>query len=258
MSKSSTRKLRSTAALLAAAGLGAGALSACDEMGALQEKKSEQQSETYQQKVTLIEIDLDAGGITMVKGDAGEVSVDRSLQWKNTKPTVREEWDGETLRISAVCPDDDGCSVDYSLRVPESVAVRADTEAGDVSIRDLTKDLDIDSQAGEVNVENATGKVRIHGDSGNITSRGLRSSNVDVQTKSGNITLTFVTAPSSAKAVTDAGAVRIAVPRDGEDGYRVQATTQDGKREVGVDADPDSGRVIVAKVTDGDVTVSYV
>jgi hypothetical protein len=257
MSKSSTRKLRSTAAILAAAGLGAGALAACEELDALQEKKTEQQSETYQQKVARVEVDLDSGGITVVKGDAGEVGVERSLQWENTKPTIREEWDGDTLRISAVCPDDNGCAVDYSLRVPQTVVVHADTDAGDISISDITNDLDLANRAGDVTVENATGKVRIQGDAGNITSHGLRSSNVDAQTKSGNITLTFVTAPSSAKAITEAGAVRISVPRDGDGGYRVQASTQDGKRDVDVDADPDSGHVLVAQVTDGDVTVDY-
>lgn len=249
------RRLLSTTALLTSVVLGTGGVAAC-EPGSGGRYKTEQQGETYQREVTRVEVDIDSGDVTVTKGDSGQVEVDRRLRWQRTKPTVREEWSGTTLRISAVCPDDKGCTVNYTVRVPESVTVRASTDSGDLSVSDINRDLDLSNKSGDITVENARGKVRLQGESGQITGRQLHSTDVRAQLTSGDIALRFAAAPDLAEADTRSGDIRITVPR-AEGGYRVRANVTDGRREVDVDVNSGSSRTINAQIESGNLGINH-
>lgn len=249
------RRLLSAGVLASVVALSTGEAAGCENAGAAGRFSTETQNERYAHGISRLEINIDSGNLTLSPGDANEVSVDRRLRWEHNKPIIKEQWNGDTLRISAVCPDDNNCTVDYTVRVPEAVAVQAHTDSGDLSVRDLTKNLDLKNQSGDIDVRNAAGQVRITGDSGDITGSGLRSADVEVRTKSGNVSLAFKNAPTSAKAVVDAGAIEIAVPR--ADGYRVQATTKDGRRDVEVRDERGGKHSIVAQLVSGNVTVRY-
>jgi hypothetical protein len=237
----------------------AGGVTACEAITDSGPGQSAQQGQTYQHKTSRVEIDLGAGDITLSPGSADQVVVDRRLRWKHTRPTTHEDWDGSTLRVSAVCPDQDNCSVNYTLQVPANVTVQAHTAAGNLSIRDVTGALDLRNESGNVKVYNPQAQVRIQGTSGDITGSGLRSTDVQVQTNSGDITLGFNTSPNAAKATTQSGTVRITVPRagSGADGYHVQAATNAGQRQVQVQEDSAGQHSIVASADAGDVIVQY-
>jgi DUF4097 and DUF4098 domain-containing protein YvlB len=220
---------------------------------------TQRESQAFQHRITAIELELDSGNITLLPGDSDRVDLDRTLRWRRTRPAVVEQWNGDTLRVSGSCHEENNCSVDYVVRVPADVAVRAHTEAGAVTIRGITGGLDVMNRAGDITVADTAGGVRIRGSAGNVTGSGLRSAEVDVQTSDGNVTLSFATAPASARAVVKAGAIRISVPRagSGEDGYHVQANTTHGRRQVSVAEDSAGGHSILAETVDGDVTVQY-
>jgi DUF4097 and DUF4098 domain-containing protein YvlB len=240
--------------LVTVAGMATVGFTACQALGV--GTTTEQQSQTYRQQVTRIEFDVDSGNITLAPGDAASVDVSRRLHWRSTKPTVKEDFNGTTMRITSTCPDRDDCSVDFSVRLAAGVVVQIHTASGDVSITDITGALDISSESGDIKVDNAVGALRITGESGQISGTGLHSRDVTAQTDSGDITLTFTDAPQTVDAQTQAGDVLLTVPRT-SDGYRVQADTDAGRRTVSVDQNSGSPRSITGKTDSGDVTVTY-
>lgn len=217
----------------------------------------ETRSQTYTQAVDRIELNLAAGHITVVAGQSGQVAVERRLQWKRSKPTTSEEWSGDALRITATCPGDgEDCAVDYTVRVPAGVAVSAQTGAGDMSVRDLTGQVRLDSGSGHVTVDNTTGDLSVVTAAGDITGSGLRSASTSVETEAGHVTLRFAAAPTTVRSISAAGDVAISVPQ-GTEGYLVRAETKAGDREVRVREDSSSTHTISASTESGHVTVGY-
>lgn len=227
----------------------------CGVVGGSGPLSTESQSQVYEQKVVRIEFDTEAGDISVSSGDADRVTVDRKLRWRQNKPTFKEEWRGDTLHITADCVDEKDCTLDYTVRAPANVAIIAKSVAGDVSVRDLTGELELSNDAGDITVEGSRGRVSINGKAGAITGRSLRSSDVTVQSDAGDVNLTFAEAPATASVTLDSGDVKVAVPRAG--GYKVKATTSAGDRKVSVDEDSNGRHSIVVAVGSGDVTVAY-
>jgi len=107
---------------IAAVGALTVALAGCAMGGPL---NSEHQSQEYAEQVTLVEIRLDSGDVTLSPSAADTVSVSRRLQWRTSKPVVTETFDAGTMRISVSCANRIGtCEVDYGLKVPAAASVR--------------------------------------------------------------------------------------------------------------------------------------
>jgi len=217
---------------------------------------TEQQSQTYQKQINRIEFELDAGNITLSPGDSSSVHVARTLHWRTTKPTIKEDFSGQTMRVTLTCPQQDGCSVDFTIELPAAVAVQVHTQAGDVKITDITGALDVTNASGDISVNNAVGAVRITGDSGQVNGAGLHSPTFTAQTNSGDIKVAFSDAPQTVDAKTQSGDVSVTVPRS-SDNYRAQADTNSGRRTVSVDVNSSSSRSVTAKTDAGDVTIKY-
>ena len=218
------------------------------------------ESQTFQRAANRIEMDLFSGSVTVTAGQAGEVVVERRLQWRGTRPTYREDWSGQTLRITGKCPGDhDGCGTDYTLRVPPGVSVTARTGAGDVEIRGLTGEIRLDTGSGDATIDNITGKLWFRSGAGAVNGRGLRSPDTDIDTGSDTVDLRYAAAPATVKVVTGSGEIRVAVPRGGgsEDGYNVQTKTGSGERTVRVRVDSASSRTINLSTGSGEILVDY-
>ena len=220
------------------------------------------QSQTYQHTVQRVEFDLAAGDITVSPGSADTVSVQRRLQYHSDKPTVTEQWSGDTLKVTSKCPaGEDNCAVHYTGAVPPAVAVQAHTGGGHVTIRDLTGDIHVETGGGGVRIENATGTVWVRSGGGEIVGIGLRAPTTDAETRGGLVDLTYAGVPKSVRAVTAGGDVRVGVPQSpgsGPDGYQVQADTVAGTRQVSVKEDSAGQHVVTAHSGGGDVMVYYV
>ncbi|WP_018349901.1 DUF4097 family beta strand repeat-containing protein [Longispora albida] len=219
-------------------------------------KKSETQS--YSQSANRIELDLFSGDITISSGTDGEVGVDRDLQWKNEKPTYKEEWSGSTLRITSKCPGDpENCETNYTLKVPAGVTVNAKTGAGNVTVRGLSGDVAIDTGSGDITLDGLSGgKVGVKSGAGPVKGTSLKNGEIDIDTGSGTVELTYGTAPSVVKVKTGSDAIRVSLPK-GDEGYNVKTSTQSGKQDVTVKVDSTSNRAITATTGSGDVTVKY-
>ena len=240
---------------LAAVGALTVALAGCAMGGPL---NTEHQSQEYAEQVTLVEIRLDSGDVTLSPSAADTVSVSRRLQWRTSKPVVTETFDAGTMRISVTCANRIGtCEVDYGLKVPAAASVQVHTDSGNVSITDLTGGAEVDTDSGDITMDGAGGVVRVVADSGEIRADRLSSGDVQVSVDSGDVALAFVTAPTAVDAQSQSGDVTVTVPRV-NGGYSVRAATDSGRRTVTVDEAATAGaHSIVATTDSGDVTVGH-
>jgi hypothetical protein len=212
----------------------------CKDLGPTHQ---ETQEETLRHAITSIKLDLVAGDITLSPGAAGEVALNRRLKWTSNKPTITEKWAGNVLSITTRCAGTEkNCATDYVIQIPADVVVEATTDAGDMKVSD------------------AKGRLNLHTDSGRITGTGLSSTKVDAVTDAGDIRLELSVVPDAVTAKSDAGDVEVAVPRagSGADGYRVQATTNAGDKDITVDSSPAGKHSIVVSSDAGNLKVRYV
>lgn len=173
-------------------------------------------------RVTEVSVQLSNGNITIAAGPAGQVAVTRLLRWTSARPVIDEHWDQGELDISQDCPTglfEQTCSVSYQITVPPGVPLNLTTS------------------------------------SGNVTTTGIRSTNVQASTGSGDIWLDFATAPTQVNAQTSSGDVTVKVPRGAS--YVVVANADNGLPDLGVPDAPGSPRSITAQSSNGDVTIGY-
>jgi hypothetical protein len=202
-------------------------------------RQTQTRDQVYRHAVGELDITLSGGNIVVLPGAAGQVTVRRTLTWSAPKPEISETWTGRALRIKSGCwtwhlP---GCSVDYVVRVPAGVAVKAVTGTGSVSVRDIA------------------GRLSASSDAGSITATGLRSTRVVAGTRSGAVDLRFDHAPDRVDATSSSGDIGIWVPYPGT--YSIRADARAGQRTVAVEQNSAAPRTITARADSGNVTVQY-
>ncbi|WP_182897546.1 DUF4097 family beta strand repeat-containing protein [Microbispora sp. H10830] len=182
-------------------------------------------------KVAVLDARTDSGDVVVNESDRSGVHVTETLHWRGDKPANGHSVDGDTLTLAYKCGS---CSVDYEVEVPRGLTVKIHTGSGDVTLRDLT---------GQVNA--STG-------SGDVDARGLAAKQVNTRTGSGDITLRFSAVPTDVQAVTGSGDGRLWVP-DGV--YNVNASTGSGDRKVEVAHDASAPHTITIRTGSGDAEV---
>ncbi|MFI7032680.1 DUF4097 family beta strand repeat-containing protein [Microbispora rosea] len=181
--------------------------------------------------VTVIDARTDSGDVVVSEGDRTGVHVTETLHWRGDKPANGHSVDGDTLTLAYKCGN---CSVDYKVEVPRGLDMKIDTGSGDVTLRDLS---------GQVNA--STG-------SGDVDARGLAATQVNTRTGSGDITLRFSAVPTQVQAVTGSGDSRLWVPNGA---YNVNASTGSGDRTVEVTHDASAPHTITVRTGSGDAEV---
>lgn len=181
----------------------------------------------------------DAGDVRISAGPDGSAQAERALRWTgDARPEVVEEVMGDTLRITARCPDRLGgeqCSVDVTVTLPAAGGV--DTVIG----------------AGDVTVDGLAGSQKLATAAGDVTGTGLRAAQVEARSSAGDVTLTFAEAPSQVTAQGVAGDVQVRLPAGQV--YDVEAGSTVGHVTVTVPRDGDGQRRISARTVTGDVRV---
>jgi hypothetical protein len=220
--------------------------------------RTETQRQVYDQTATSIDLDISTGDLTLVPGEPGEVVVTRRLYWSYSKPTIDERWDGQTLRVTGDCRGwwiGPGCGVDYTLEVPEGVAVRAQTSTGDVTVRNIRGALQLTTSTGDISVTGATGALKLRTSTGDIRATDLTSSTVDASASTGDIMVILTAAPQSVAVRTSTGDIDVFVPTGQT--YRVQTEVSTGDVRVGVRQSDDASRSITARTSTGDIDIHY-
>ncbi|MHA6794198.1 DUF4097 family beta strand repeat-containing protein [Pseudonocardia bannensis] len=205
------------------------------------EVETETGQQAHPHPVTRLEIDSDSGRVTVRPGPDGAAAVGHTSTWSGTRPELTQAVEGDTLRITARCPDrsaGERCEVDLTVTVPAATTVRTKLGAGGIEVSDLAGDQDLSTSAGK------------------IRATGLRAATVTARGSAGSIELEFATPPRSVDARSSAGSVSVYVPRSGPV-YRVEASTSAGDVDVQVPDDPGADPRIAARSSAGDVTVGY-
>jgi hypothetical protein len=219
--------------LLAVGGMGWGTFNVVSQLA--HEEHDEQHSYP---SAGVIELSVtNDNGLVEVVGTATATIVVRSHVTEGlTSPKDRQRVVDGRLELDASCSAFtlNWCNVAYRIEVPAGIAVRIQTDSGDVHLADLT------------------GEVALHADSGDVSASGLRSATVDASADSGDVHLSFAAAPGSVDASANSGDVEVTVPNDAT-AYRVDAGADSGSVDNRLHVDSASARTITAHADSGDV-----
>jgi hypothetical protein len=170
------------------------------------EVQTEHQQKSYEQPIAKLVLDSDSGDVAVSSGPDGRADVQRTLRWTTTKPEITEQVDGDTLKITARCPNQHGgrCEVDFTIVLPAAAAVDATLRAGDIDVADLAGDQQLTSSA--VDARSSTGDVEV------LVPHDGQQYSVRASTSAGSRTVQVADDPAAARQITaqtSAGAVTI-------------------------------------------------
>jgi DUF4097 and DUF4098 domain-containing protein YvlB len=201
--------------------------------------RSDEQSYEVTEQIRSLVIEARAAAVTVEAGN-GPVRVTETYRYTNDRPGTSHQVSGTALRLTeSGCPTDElRCSVEFSVRVPAATAVEITTQAGAVSLVDLT------------------GDVMIITDAGAVEGKGLGGDSVSVKTQAGATSLEFTEPPATVEASTELGAISVKVP--GGTAYAVDASTEAGGSDVSVQQDPSSPHKLSLRTRVGGIRVENV
>jgi DUF4097 and DUF4098 domain-containing protein YvlB len=143
-----------------------------------------------------------------------------------------------TLTLTASCPDNLECSVDYQLTVPRDVAIKVSAGFGEIRANGLA----------------STSSIQLGTTAGGIHATGLSAPDVRLSTGLGSLTAALVQPPTTLTASTVAGDVHLTVP---DTTYSVHAHSGVGHvSQPGLRVDASSRRTIDATSSLGDITIA--
>ncbi|BCY08716.1 DUF4097 family beta strand repeat-containing protein [Actinoplanes sp. L3-i22] len=216
----------------------------------------EQQS--FDQPVRHVDLDLSNGDVTFLAATDHRILVKRTLTWAYDKPVTNDRGSADAVTLSASCGDHlrlPGCRIHYEVTVPAGVTINATVRSGAIASRGNNGTKTFQTTSGDIDVRDGQGDLSAQATSGAVVALRLDAPNATVTAKSGNVRLSFSTAPDSVRASTTSGDLSISVPP--ADAYRVQGSTLSGSRSIDVTQDAAAPRSITADARSGDTRVGY-
>ncbi|TDW60985.1 DUF4097 family beta strand repeat-containing protein [Kribbella pratensis] len=158
------------------------------------------------------------------------------------------------------------CSADFEVTVPRGTKITGENGSGDlelsgvagvdvksrsgeVTLREINGDLNLDLTSGDVSVSDLTGKLDVKANSGDIEAAGLKGGPVDVETSSGDIELQLAEA-NDVRVKGTSGDIEITAP--GGD-YKVSTESRTGDVENSLGNSADASHSLTATTTSGDI-----
>jgi hypothetical protein len=212
---------------------------------------------SYQVQDNAITIQAVSADVELRSGDVSEVKVSRKYNRNLFGSDPKEEYsDGELQLKDTGCGFlSFGCDTHYEITVPKDVKVTIESSSGDLKVSELSG-ATVRTSSGHIDVDHIGGQVTLKSSSGDIKAENLSATGVTGQSSSGDVELSFDTAPNQVQAQTSSGDVEIQLP-NGVETYNVDARTSSGDEETSVKTDPASAREIKAKSSSGDTTIRY-
>jgi len=158
------------------------------------------------------------------------------------------------------------CSADFEVTVPRGTKITGENGSGDlelsgvagvdvksrsgeVTLREINGDVNLDLTSGDVSVSDLTGKLDVKANSGDIEAAGLKGGPVDVETSSGDIELQLAEA-NDVRVKGTSGDIGITAP--GGD-YKVSTESRTGDVENSLGNSADASNSLTATTTSGDI-----
>lgn len=205
-------------------------LTACDVDVDVDGGDAEKKTVTYDvsQPVRSLKVDSTAGNVKVTEADVTSVEVVEKQHYDSTAPTTTHDVSGDgVLTLDYTCASKKVCFVAYEVTIPRTGSA-----------------IDVRTDAGNVTLRNVTGRLDLHTGAGRIDGDGVGSAKVTARTTAGSIDIGFTKAPTDVDAETDAGRATVRVPGDAT--YAADVTTTVGDVDVDVrrdDASPHRIRV---------------
>jgi hypothetical protein len=209
--------------------------------------------------LTTLDVAIDSGSLTVVGTDTDRITVTARISDGLRSTSESEELDGDRLVLRGGCPAflSNFCSVDYTVEVPEGLAVRARLDNDGARVTGVRGDLDLRSDNGRVEVRGSgDGVVVLRSSNGSVLATDLRAAEVDAHSDNGRVELSFLEPPTTVEGTSSNGDVTVEVPDDGA-AYVVDTGSANGSSATAVRTDPESTRRIRVASDNGDVLVSY-
>ena len=158
------------------------------------------------------------------------------------------------------------CNADFEVTVPRGTKITGENGSGDlelsgvagvdvksrsgeVTLREINGDVNLDLTSGDVSVSDLTGKLDVKANSGDIEAAGLKGGPVDVETSSGDIELQLAEA-NDVRVKGTSGDIEITAP--GGD-YKVSTESRTGDVENSLGNSADGSHSLTATTTSGDI-----
>jgi hypothetical protein len=149
------------------------------------------------------------------------------------------------------------CQVDYVIHVPDGVSVIARSDGADVTVSNVTGNLDLSSSGGGIRVRNSdAGHVLLDSNGSGIAAVDLSAESIRGSASGGSVFLSLSTPPKTVDVDSDGGSVEIVLP-DTSDAYHVNVSADGGSTSTEIRTDPTSPRVIIATSSGGNVILRY-
>ena len=184
---------------------------------------------SFQGPVRAVEIDLDAGEVTVRGSGRSDARVRRTVRRGLRRPRITEAVDDGVLRLRV-----SSGIVQYEIDVPRSAAV---VVRGD---------------AASATVIGVAGFVEVQAEAGSIEGRALGGSAVRATTSAGSIRLSFDRPPDRVVARTDRGSVDLTLPAGA---YDVDVSCTRGQGRIGVPVTPGARCHVRAHSSSGPVRI---
>lgn len=209
--------------------------------------------------ITTLDVAIDSGSLTVVGTDTDRITVTARVSDGLRSTTERQQIDGDRLVLRGGCPAflSNFCNVDYTVEVPERLAVRARIDNDGARVTGVRGDLDLRSDNGRIEVRGSgEGAVVLRSSNGNVVATDLRAADLDAHSDNGRVELSFLEPPTTVEGTSSNGDVTVEVPDDGT-AYVVDTGSANGATATAVRTDPESTRRIKVASDNGDVLVTY-
>lgn len=182
------------------------------------------------EKIEAVSIDLDAGDVRLRGAEIAGASISARIEG-GTNRFGRALTNGR-LELFGECHESH-CSVDIDAVIPVGVPIAVRLGSGDLTLSDLL------------------GTLHVKTDSGNIRGSGLAGVDTDIETGSGDVTLSLDDPAEQLIVRTGSGDVDLSVPAGP---YRLSVSTGSGDRSIsGVTSDERANGSIAVSTGSGDV-----
>jgi hypothetical protein len=186
-------------------------------------------------EIHTVEIHLDRGDLTVRGSESDRIEVGHRSAWRGWPPRVSVTVADGIATVVAECPWRPvlgSCATTLDLVVPSDLHIDAHSADGRISLVDLGGWLEIDGH-------------------GPVVASGVRSAEVLVTTKGGQVDLGFAAEPSRVDVDSGGGDVRLVVP-----GGPYEVVADGGSVEVDVAAEELAERMITVDAGRGAITIS--
>jgi len=234
-------------AVVVAAGIAAGGLTACNQL----KEETFRDESTLSGKITSVRLEIGAGGATVngTKGD-GRMSLHRTVAYRGDRPkgaTYRTE---NGVLVLGGCGSN--CSVTYTVDVPAGIPVSGDASSGSVSVTRVGE-VKVTTSSGRIEMNDVSGPVDVRTSNGRIVGRNIAGDRLQAETSNGAIDLALAT-PQNVRARTSNGHIDLTVPRAD---YRVSAHTSNGSKRIDVTDDPSGRYQLDLTTSNGEIAVHH-